>query len=84
MTFDFGGRKVRQITKQTAKKNYYAGKTIFVLPCNMKVNNFWMSPCPINKNEDVYDSSFDTQLANYVYYNCDKERGKYPIFFAEV
>lgn len=36
MTFDFGGTKVRQINKQTAKKNYYAGKTIFLLPCNMR------------------------------------------------
>ena len=57
------------------------GETVYLLSCNMRPNNMWQSPCPVNKNKDVYDSTFENVINDYRYYNCDNERGKYPIFF---
>ena len=33
------------------------------------------------ETKDVYDSTFENVINDYRYYNCDNERGKYPIFF---
>ena len=75
------GEKVKQVNKIAAKNAYERGETVYLLSCNMRPNNMWQSPCPVNKNRDVYDSTFENVINDYRYYNCDNERGKYPIFF---
>ena len=42
----------------------------------------WQGPCMINKRDS--DISFENMVNYFTYYNCDNERGKYPIFFVEV
>lgn len=52
----------------------------------MKVSNPWQNPYCISKAHitDPFAlriSEFDRVVEAYQYYNCDNERGKYPIFF---
>jgi hypothetical protein len=52
----------------------------------MRVSNVWQSPMPFNKkaiedNAFLMNSTFEDIVNDFRYYNCDNERGKYPIFF---
>ena len=78
--------EVLQVTKGKAKKAYEEGKHIWIHPCNMRVSNVWQSPMPFNKkaiedNAFLMNSTFEDIVNDFRYYNCDNERGKYPIFF---
>lgn len=84
ITLSGSGKKVKQVNKTTARKAYDNGKTIYLQSCNMLINNMWQSPCPIKKEGDAWDRTFDQNVNEYQYYNCDAERGKYPLFFIEV
>lgn len=83
-TFTMYGKTVKQVNKSTAEKLFNQGETLFLLPCNMRVNNMWQSPCPMNKEQSSWGDTFKSMVNSFRYYNCDKERGLYPIFFAEV
>lgn len=77
---------VKQVTAPMAKKAYEEGKTIWMHPCMMRVNNVWQSPMPTSKkrvedNAFTCGSTFENIVNDFRYYNCDNERGKYPIFF---
>lgn len=84
LTMRDGEVKVKQVTKRTAKKVYDEGKTVYLQSCNMRFNNFWQSPCPVNKTKDVYERTFDQTVLEFENYNCDNERGKYAQFFIEI
>ena len=78
--------EVIQVTKGKAKKAYEEGKHIWMHPCNMRVSIVWESPMPFNKkaiedNAFLMNSTFENIVNDFRYYNCDNERGKYPIFF---
>lgn len=75
------GKKVKQVNKTLAKKHFDKGETIFLNACNMRINNSWSSPMPIN-NEN--EKKFDTVVNEFEYYNCCNERGKYANFFIEL
>lgn len=71
-----------QITKQRARRLYEQGKTIYLQSCNMRFNTMWQSACPISKESGQWgEHTFDSLVNEYIYYNCDQERGKYPCFF---
>jgi hypothetical protein len=73
-----------QIAKQRARRLYEQGKTIYLQSCNMRFNTMWQSACPINISDKWSDAdSFDGIVNDYVYYNCDHERGKYPNYFVK-
>ena len=83
--FEFYGKKVKQVNKIAAKNAYERGKTIYLLACNLRPNNVWQKPAAVNRNQWKLDTiTFDNVVNTYIYYNCDNERGKYPIFFVEV
>ena len=42
----------------------------------------WQGPFMINKRDS--DISFENKVNYFTYYNCDNERGKYPVFFIEI
>lgn len=81
-------RNVKQVTKTAAKKAFNKGETIWLHPCNMRLNNPWgIRPCPIDKEQAFYvdeSRAFEAVVNNFKYYNCDNERGKYPIYFIKV
>lgn len=78
--------KVMQVTSSKAKKAYESGKPIWLHPCNMRVNNAWQKPMPTSKkriedNAFTDRCTFENVVNDFRYYNCDNERGRYPIFF---
>ncbi len=82
------GKKVKQVSINVAEKAYNEGKQLWLHPCNMKVNNTWQTPMPLCKSEIdnnafLVGSTFKAMVNDFKFYNCDNERGKYPIFFVE-
>lgn len=73
-----------QIAKQRARRLYEQGKTIYLQSCNMRFNTMWQSACPMSKESCQWgEHTFDSLVNEYIYYNCDQERGKYPNYFAK-
>lgn len=72
----------RQINICTARKLYEKGVKIWLHPCNLTLNNMWQVPYHYQKSETC-TSNFDSLILSFTNYNCDKERGKRVIFFAE-
>lgn len=84
------GKQVKQINKTEAKKLFNAGKSFFIMPCNMVFVNLWGYPYEANKNDAIHigcnsqENAFDIMYNEFIYYNCNNETGKYPIFFVYV
>lgn len=80
----YGGKeyKLKQVSRQIARKTYNNGGIVFLQSCNMRWGNMWQTPCPISLHIHA-DRTFDYEVADYVYYNCDRERGRYPHYFIE-
>ena len=75
---------VVQIAKQRARRLYEQGKTIYLQSCNMRFNTMWQSAYPMSKESCQWgEHTFDSLVNEYIYYNCDQERGKYPNFFVK-
>ena len=74
-------KQVKQVNKTTAKKLYDSGIKIYLHPCNMMLNNCWMSPMPL---DNTSGERFKTVVNGYEYYNCNNELGSYCNFFTEV
>lgn len=80
------GKKVRQVNIKVANKYFNNGRTVWLHPCNMNLNNPWQSPMAIKANSmDGFsnDNKFMSMVSDFRYYNCNKELGRYPIFFVE-
>lgn len=76
--------KIKQITKTTAKKLFLNGVEIFLNPANLNFNNeLLVHPMPLKKDAYNYEK-WDYILNDFMYYNCDAERGKYINFFVRV
>lgn len=72
----------KQVNKITAKKLYEKGVKIWLHPCNLTLNNVWQVPYHFQKSE-TNTECFDRLVNSFRYYNCDSQRGKRIIFFAE-
>ena len=88
-TLSISGKKAKQVNIKVAEKAYNEGKQIWLLPCNMRINNPWQHPMPlctsdVENNAFTIGSTFKEIVNDFKYYNCDNERGKYPSFFIEV
>ena len=70
---------VKQVTKNVAEKAFNDGATVWMHPCNLRLDAY-QEPAPVNNKNG---ESFENVLNHFIYYNCDKERGKYVIFFIE-
>jgi len=70
-----------KVNKAHAERLYNSGHTIFIHPCKMRLNNMWQSPYQAQRNEQ-HPEEFKKVDAEYTYYNCDSERGRYPNYFA--
>lgn len=70
--------------KEYARKMYYEGYDVYLLPCKMRKDNAWVLPFKITK----YDSTekynrFDRTVDSYVFYNCNAELGYYPHYYVD-
>ena len=73
---------LKKIRKPTAKKVFEEGKSVYLLPCKMQLNNSWLQPVRIVKGLNCED--FDVAVNSFEYYNCTNETGKYTHFYEEV
>lgn len=76
------GVKYVRIDKRKARIKFNEGKAIFLIPDMMRLENAWQSPCPISNNElSAIGTSFDNHVNDFMYYNCDSERGRGVKYF---
>lgn len=68
--------QVKAIIRREAKNDN--NFEIYVLPCNVRINNMWMSPYKIVT--DSYDK-FQDKCSEYMYYNCNSELGKHLAYY---
>lgn len=76
-------KNMRQVRRDTAKKEYEKNVTIYLLASNMMFDSVWSNPCSINKERENWGENFDSICNSFRYYNCDAERGKRILFFVE-
>ena len=78
-------RTVQRINKRRAKREYEAGKEIYLMPSKCALVNPWVSPCPIRKESEQWlGDTFDNRIRDYQCYNCNYEVGYYPHYYVEV
>lgn len=80
-TVKIDNKNAFQVNIIRAKRLFNAGRTIYLHPCNMIVDNVWQNPIPIKKQEGL---RFESVVNNFSYYNCDNERGNRVLFFVQV
>lgn len=67
------------INKAKARKLYNQGVEIFLQSKNMPFDNAWQSAYSIKKSNE--ENTFDSIVNSFIYYNCDRERGKTPRYY---
>ena len=70
------GIAVERVTKRVARRLHSAGVAVWMLPCNMRLNNMWMYPMQLQSGE-----TFDKQVNACEYYNCNPETGRYLAYY---
>lgn len=73
------GKFVR-ISKQLAKILYDAGETVAFCPRKLRPGGGWSPQCPVKKDSDT---TFESVLNNFLYYNATYETGYYAAFYLE-
>lgn len=81
-SFTVNGVKIVRITKAKARKIYDAGKNLYMYPVNAWPESPWYGAWIVN-NRQGRQLSFDQLINEFIYYNCDYERGYYPAFYIE-
>lgn len=71
---------MEKINKKKARKLYYSGTTIHVLPCKVGLGSMWIKPVEINKNSNM---GFDAIVNRFEYYNCNTELGRYSSYYVD-
>lgn len=76
-----GIRYVR-INKRKARLKFAEGKTIYLIQDNMRLGNAWQDLCPISNDRDsAIGNTFENHVTDFMYYNCDSERGRGVKYF---
>lgn len=73
------GKKFVRVNKTKARIKYNEGKTVYLIPDMMRLDNAWQFPYPINNERE--DREFDDIVNSFRYYNCDNERGRGVKYF---
>lgn len=78
---------VDRVNKTTARQAYENDQPVFLLGVNLSIGMMFQ-PCPVKRDKPttsdqymIYDKTFNKTVDNFVYYNCDSERGYYPAFY---
>lgn len=80
----------KRINKPTARRMYYQGYDIKLLPCKVSDSVVtgvphdydWIKPVEINISSCTEDANkFDRSVNAYEYYNCNAELGYYSHYF---
>lgn len=73
---------MKKINKRQARKEFYDGKKVGLLPCNVTKDNRWMSICWIDADSrSDNDRDFDQIVNEFEYYSCNNEMGRYAAYY---
>lgn len=77
-----------RVSKMAAEKMYNVGYPVYVMASNMIFENPWVAPYRIKKqdieeNPFTMGSSFREIVSDFMYYNCDQERGRYVKYYVK-
>lgn len=75
------GVKYVRIDKRKARIKFGEGKTIYLIPDRMRLENAWHSLYAISKSWIKSDQEFDNHVNNYAYYNCGSQCGRTVKYF---
>lgn len=75
------GKTVQQISIRKARKLYEKNVELFLTASNMRFDNSWTRPMPLQKSRRYERDTFDGICSEFRYYNCDNLRGKYIRFY---
>ena len=79
-----------RITKHAAKKAYLNGMTIYLVPARLRPGvGPWYCSYSLNRKQReafIVDeigaaNDFDNYITSCQYYNCDKSRGRYIVYY---
>jgi len=79
-----GNEKFKRVDKKVARKHWSKGGTVYLLPCQMRLESHFSVPCSISSNKNSPASQFDVSVKMYEYYNCNSEVGKYVSFYIAI
>ena len=68
--------------KPSATKLFNSGKTVYLLPNKVRLDNMWIRPFAISI-DNADGKSFDAILNSYSFYNCNSETGNGIAFYKE-
>ena len=87
---DKSGATYKRINKKQAGREYLAGNTIILCPCNLRPFSPWAPEFPLNRkmreqfiiDEIGAKNDFYNYVASYEYYNCtNSQTGKYTAYY---
>ena len=85
------GLKTMQRTAKKARSEFLEGKTIFLHPCLMTLQNPWQRPMALKldqyldfESDEFAVKEFKRMVNEFTHYSCNQELGTYPIFFVEL
>lgn len=79
---DYSGNNWTRVSKRRARALYNAGHTITLVAAYMRPFGAWCLSVPLNISDLHYiNDTFDTLVAEYEYFNCNNECGKYAAYY---
>lgn len=91
-TFSHNGVDFVRINKTQARNAYMSGKTVYIVPCNIRPFSIWRYEYPLNrKNRENFcideigvKNDFNNYVKSFEFYNCiNSETGKFSAFYME-
>lgn len=75
--------------KAQARKRYNQGESVFLIPCNMRIDNAFVAPFEITTNgkdiANIPGLDFDNIVKTFEYYNCTcNETGRRSAYYFKV
>lgn len=71
---------LKRINKAAARKIFENGGVVYICPVNM--NPQQATPFEFPRHNTSW-WSFDAFINDYIYYNCNKHRGRYPAYYID-
>lgn len=76
-------KDVKQININQARKFWKTSTTIYMIPCNLRIDNAWQPPFSFTYCPKI-DLDFEILIDEVAFYNCDSRRGQYLNFFVKL
>ena len=73
---------MKKCNAQKARRLYYEGKNIYIIPSKVRIPNMWIDFFQMNvKDQENEKDDFQKRLNAFSYYNCNNELGNRIHFY---